>query len=280
MIERLLHPHDRGTFTSRLVAALRGPFGTSRPPRRRPAHAPSILRVGTVCILTLAPPPPGNSSSGGWTPQALDQDARILQGREGEALRRWALTRLETLDSQSHGSFSGLPHSRDLERLWALYFLSVQEKSWEAPALALADTLTRASLPEALHVEALAGALEVVRAKHSRWPPNKLKHFQRGVSALDRLVAEAPRDPVVRFLRLVSCYYLPFFLDRDRSVEEDIRALTSLLPEEASAFSPTVYDAAIQFVLETGALRGEDRRRLEAAREGDGGPGNDDRRTP
>jgi hypothetical protein len=114
-------------------------------------------------------------------------------------------------------------------------------------------------------VNALAGALEVVRAKHSRWPPNKLKYLRRGVSALDRLVAEAPDDAVVRYLRLVSCFYLPFFLERDQSVKEDLRVLTELLPKGSGGFSGPVYSAVIRFVLENGDPAREEQMRLEAA---------------
>jgi hypothetical protein len=184
---------------------------------------------------------------------------------EREALQDWARQRLEELESGSEGAFPGLPHSLETERLWALYLLSVGEKAWEKPARALADTLVGAELPEALHVNALAGALEVVRAKHSRWPPNKLKYFRRGVSALDRLVEEAPDDSVVRYLRLVSCFYLPFFLERDQSVKEDLRVLTEVLPKGRGGFSVPVYHAVIRFVLENGDPDPGEQTRLEAA---------------
>jgi hypothetical protein len=173
--------------------------------------------------------------------------------------------------SGSAENLSSLPHGPETERLWALYFLSVEEGDWEARALALQDSLARRTLPEHRQVAALGGALEVVRAKHSRWPPNKLKYLNAGLEVLDSLTAEAPDDPVVRYLRLVSTYYLPFFVDRDDTVREDLAALVRLLPDRPDAFSPPVYGAVIRFVLANGSPGPEQRQRLEGALAARGG---------
>jgi hypothetical protein len=225
----------------------------------------AILSVGMGGLLALPLPTRTGADHPGLAAQEIDREARIMAEQEREELQDWARRRLEALESGSEADFSGLPHAPEMERLWALYFLSVEEKAWEKPARALADTLADAELPEALHVNALAGALEVVRAKHSRWPPNKLKYLRRGVSALDRLVDEAPDDPVIRYLRLVSCFYLPFFLERDQSVKEDLQVLTEVLPRGSGGFSGPVYRAVIRFVLEHGDLDVEEQMRLEAA---------------
>jgi hypothetical protein len=225
----------------------------------------AILSVGIGGLLALAPSTRTGADLPGLAAQEIERGVRIMAEQEGEELYDWARRRLAALESGSEADFPGLPHTMEMERLWALYFLSVEEKAWEKPARALADTLSAAELPEALHLNALAGALEVVRAKHSRWPPNKLKYLRRGVSALDRLVEEAPDDPVVRYLRLMSCFYLPFFLERDQSVKEDLRVLTKVLPRGTGGFSGPVYRAAIRFVLENGDPHREEQMRLEAA---------------
>ena len=103
----------------------------------------------------------------------------------------------------------------------------------------------------------------MVRAKHARWPPNKLKHLQGGARILDSLVARKPDNLEVRYLRLASYVFLPFFLRRDDSVAADLQTLAAHLPEYPGAFSPLVYQAVVRFVLENGALEGEERTRLE-----------------
>lgn len=236
--------------------------------------------AGIAFLVMAAPPLCGPAAEAGLISQAAAQESRVMQENDRDAMREWAHRRYRELESGSEVDLRGIPHSRDTERLWALYFLSVQEKDWEAPALALADTLSHRDLPEALQIGALAGALEVVRAKHSRWPPNKLEHLRSGLAMLDRLVEEAPQDPVVRYLRLMSCYYLPFFLDEDESVEDDLRVLLSILPDQRQAFSPPVYDAVVRFVLENGAPDPEQRIRLGAALEGLRDPVNSGGRLP
>jgi hypothetical protein len=187
-----------------------------------------------------------------------------MESDERKALRVWAEDRLRALESGDSLSVGWLPHTLDVERLWALYFLSVEERDWEEPAVTLADSLKQADLPESAHVRALGAALEVVRAKNSRWPPNKLKHLRSGITALNTLVELHPRDPVIRYLRLMSCYYLPFFLDQDELVQEDLAVLGSLLPKASADFSPYVYRGVLRFVLDKGEY-GEDVRGLLAA---------------
>jgi hypothetical protein len=114
-------------------------------------------------------------------------------------------------------------------------------------------------------VRALEGALEVIRAKHARWPPNKLKHLKAGVSVLDSLVAVAPGSPQVRYLRLASCYSLPFFLSRDKSVKEDLAFLAAYLPDQDGAFSPPVHRLVLEFVLGANSLDPDQRLRIEEA---------------
>ncbi|MGW8266578.1 MAG: hypothetical protein ACWGSQ_09440 [Longimicrobiales bacterium] len=189
----------------------------------------------------------------------------MLADEEKNALRTWAHRRVEELEARSHDASWTVPYNAETERLWALYFLSVEEKEWEERAVTLADSLGTLEGPEVRQIRALGGALEVVRAKNSRWPPNKLKHLRRGLAILDGLVEDAPEDPVVRYLRLVSCYYLPFFLDREESVEEDFRVLAEVLPKKGSAFSPPVRVAVLDFVLEKGEIEDPDRTRLDEA---------------
>jgi hypothetical protein len=149
-----------------------------------------------------------------------------------------------------------------------LYVLSVEGKEWAGRA---ADSLSavRRAIPagsaEAVTAEAYQGALEVVRAKHSRWPPNKLKHLNRGAEILDALVEREPANLEARYLRLASYIFLPFFLRRDEKVTADLEALVQGLPGDPEAFSPPVYRAVVRFVLENGKLGAEERATLQAA---------------
>jgi len=228
--------------------------------------ARSAFRLASAASLLLALLPlPGLGLPGTAEAQSTAKDAQVMSDAEKEALRDWAHRRFNELEAGSSAPSESLPHSMATERLWALYFLNVEEKEWEESARALADSLSSLDLPEARQVEALAGALEVVRAKHSRWPPNKLRYLRDGLSVLNELVEETPQDAPIRYLRLMSTYYLPFFLDQDDAVQEDLDALCALLPDSAAVFSPPVYAAALRFVLERGDPDADTRARMEAA---------------
>ena len=132
-----------------------------------------------------------------------------------------------------------------------------EQSEWAERAQDSLRTL-RKEVPEgtegAVTVEAYRGALQVVRAKHARMPWNKVKHLNRGAEALDNLVLSHPTNLEVRYLRLASYAFLPFFLRRDDSVASDLEVLVKQLPDHPGAFSPPVYRAVMEFVLEHGEM--------------------------
>jgi hypothetical protein len=194
------------------------------------------------------------------------QEQRVMSPRESMALNEWARRHLEETEAQSVGEGHHLP--TELERLRAMYFLSVEDRSWMGSAWEhlenLEGRLTEGA-PEGVILKAYRGALEVVRAKHARWPPTKLSHLREGVGILDRLVEKEPENLEVRYLRLVSCYYLPFFFKREESVREDFQVLVAELPRQPEAFSPAVYRGVVEFVLDKGEPAERDRALLREA---------------
>jgi len=194
---------------------------------------------------------------------AETRDTSTVPSIDELSVSEWARLQLQALDSRS--SAGGIDER--LDRLRAMYFLSVEEGDWMKAAedsLSHLGPLLPPGSPESVLAEAYRGALKVVRAKHARWPGNKLKHLDRGSEILDGLVNAHPDNLEVRYLRLASYLFLPFFLQRDREVEADLATLSSGLPDNRDAFSPFMYRAVVTFVLENGKLDEETRARLEA----------------
>jgi hypothetical protein len=108
-----------------------------------------------------------------------------------------------------------------------------------------------------------AGALRTLRAKHGHWPPTRLRDLQDGLRTMDAMVERYPAVAEIRYLRLMSCYYLPSILGRTGSVREDFRALARLLPAARASFSADLYEAAAAFVLDHGELSPVERVPLE-----------------
>lgn len=161
-------------------------------------------------------------------------------------------------------------HRDALSPLRELYFRSVRSADALRPAFDELERL-RATPPTAADRElegvltAYRGALLTLQAKHAPWPHQKLRYVREGFAVLDDAVAAHPEIAEVRYLRLMSGYYLPSFFGRGGSVREDFAALARLLPSAADRYPPDLYQAIVRFVLEHGEPRPAERARLQAA---------------
>jgi hypothetical protein len=152
------------------------------------------------------------------------------------------------------------PH---LDHLRLAYARGVAQETCLAAAEREAEWLAAGADPARLNLaRAYRGAILVAHAKHGFDPRRKLRLLERGGPLLDSSVAAAPADAEVRWLRLVSGYYLPFFLGRRAAVREDFAALARLLPEVTGMFPPRFYLAVAGFVRDKGGLDRESAARL------------------
>jgi len=155
-----------------------------------------------------------------------------------------------------------------LERLRTLYFLSVEEeeriKEAEIEIGRIRELADHHGQPQAAWVAGgYTAALDVVRGKHAFWPGSKWGHVQDGLAVLDTLVSAHPDEPEIRYLRLASCFYLPFFFRRGGSVEDDLAHLVTLLPDSSGLLSQAAFDRVRDFVIEEATLTPEQRSALE-----------------
>lgn len=159
---------------------------------------------------------------------------------------------------------------QDLREAWVA---AVDEEAWIGVGTARLDALAERGAASPALLLAYRGAFDLLRSKHRLVPRAKLRHARAGLDALDRAVAAAPDHAEVRYVRLMSCYYLPFFFGRGDSVDEDFRALATLLPAVRGEYPAAWYEAAVHFVLEHGRLAPERasalRDALEAGRAAD-----------
>jgi hypothetical protein len=175
---------------------------------------------------------------------------------------------------------SSLPtpaHGQDpLQRVRQLYWSAVHDeraiaRGVQALREARAGAAVRAGSGVDAALAAYDGALTTLRAKHGSWPPARLRHLREGLAVMDAVVAAHPDHPEARYLRLMSCYYLPGFLGRGASVRDDFAALARLLPGARGEYPPELYAAITRFVLRHGNPTAGQRRALEAALAGPGG---------
>ncbi len=112
---------------------------------------------------------------------------------------------------------------------------------------------------------AYRGAFTLLRAKHGTWPPDRLRHTRDGLAVLDSVITEHPDHAEARYLRLMSCYYLPRILGRGWSVRDDFAALSRLLPSVREQYPPELYQAIVDFVLKNGQPTSAQRAALQAS---------------
>lgn len=135
-----------------------------------------------------------------------------------------------------------------MDRVRQLYLESVEREGAIAEGLRALESEAPSPLADAYR-----GALITLRAKHARWPVARVRHLRAGLPLLDGAVRARPDQAEIRFLRLLSCFYLPGVLGRGGSVREDLAALARLLPGAGATFGP-LYPAAVRFVVEHGTL--------------------------
>lgn len=157
-----------------------------------------------------------------------------------------------------------------LDRLRVVYALGVSREPYLESAGREADWLeahaggdrTRLNL-----VRAYRGAILVAHAKHGFNLNRKMRLLKAAAPLLDSSVASDPEGAEVRYLRLVSGYYLPFFLGRKAAVREDFAALARILPGVTDRFPPRFYLSVAGFVKDEGDLDAEAEARLARAME-------------
>jgi len=171
--------------------------------------------------------------------------AGTLSGQATEPPPREAIERaLHDLGPSPDDAFDALRRA---------YHLSVQDPDHLVVAQAALDGVAssavgsgeptpsgRSQLAEAAEplLMAYRGALEVVRARHARWPMTRLAHLRAGTADLDRAVAVAPSHMEVRYLRLVSETHLPWPFRRDAIVAGDREVLRRALADGVHGLSP------------------------------------------
>jgi predicted lipid carrier protein YhbT len=163
------------------------------------------------------------------------------------------------LPALEHG-IEHMPRSMPLrlQRLHHLYVLGVIQRSCldegDAEIERIRQEEASADLGLAATLSAYAGAYEVVRAKHAGWPFHKLSHVKRGLSQLDAAVRARPPEARIRYLRLTSCFPLPFFFKRGSSVSEDAEVLATLLADGEVSLPPDEAMSMVTFLLDEAQL--------------------------
>jgi hypothetical protein len=196
---------------------------------------------------------------------ANPQENRRLQELPKRAVMELAQRDLDSVESVLRSN----PQDRPLQwmQLRLLHALSVENEARIAQGLEAASQFEMGVNSEEIRMVAKAyrGAFHVVIAKHAFWPNRKMDALKQGLPDLDSAVNRLPNQMEIRYLRLVSCYYLPFFLGRKWSVKEDLDALAKGLPAYKDHIPGPWFLGISEFVLKHADMDNVTRDKLLAA---------------
>jgi hypothetical protein len=180
---------------------------------------------------------------------------------------RIAITMLALIFAPPAGAQAHAPPRSGLEEVRRLYLEAVSSEHAIARGLAEVERLrpTARDVAVGATLTAYSGAFTTLRAKHGIWPPDRLRHVRNGLAVLDSVIAAHPGHAEARYLRLMSCYYLPGILGRGWSVRDDFAALARLLPSVRTQYPAELYRVIVRFVLDKGRPSPEQRAALEAS---------------
>ncbi len=144
-----------------------------------------------------------------------------------------------------------------------LFYASVTDKHQLQPALQAFIALQR----EHPHWEGRAmtytGALVALKGKHSFWPHDKLHWAKRGLQIMDEGIAREPHDIEALFIHSSTCYFLPFFFNRQEDAQEKFRTIIRLLPHHFQAYDRELIRNVVLFIEGKAHLDGDAHLRLE-----------------
>lgn len=198
-----------------------------------------------------------SGSAGEWTPPQSHGEAQERARRD-----------LALLEELSPGGAQDSWY--DLQRLRIVYFLGLEERPYvdrlDRETVRFRDLHPDRGQEVEATLQAFEAAAEVLRAKHAFWPGSKTGHLRTGLAALDDLVKAHPAHPEVRYLRLVSTAYLPFFFGRGGGAREDAQILARLLPPARRSFPGPTLVAMTDVLLESDRLEGVSRDQVQDLR--------------
>ncbi|MBN2030589.1 hypothetical protein JW824_10125 [bacterium] len=102
------------------------------------------------------------------------------------------------------------------------------------------------------------GALTALKGKYAFLPITKYRHVQKGLQLMDDGIQKSPDNIEARFIRGMTCYYLPFFFNRKKTAREDFKIIVKQLNTECHYYDTELIMNVTNFLLENAELNQEE----------------------
>lgn len=136
-----------------------------------------------------------------------------------------------------------------LEKARLLYYKSVEDRTKIDEAIELFQELGKEKDLEAVALT-YVGSLTALRAKHAFWPQAKLKFTNHGLKIMDEAINKAPENIEALFIYGSTCFYLPFFFNRNDEAQQSFHKIVHLLPENIKKKDEKFTANILTFIIE------------------------------
>lgn len=160
---------------------------------------------------------------------------------------------------------SGRPDSvhgkSSLEKVRRLFYQSVEAPDSINRAMILLSEIAWDEVREGLALT-YQGALTTLKGKFAKMPLRKYRLVMDGLSLMDQGIEKSAGNIEARFVRGMTCFYLPFFFDRKQTAREDFRVIVQLMDRYYPDYPEDLIRNVIDFLLENAGLTEEETERI------------------
>jgi len=136
-----------------------------------------------------------------------------------------------------------------MARARLLFYDSVEHRESIEKAVTLFEQIGRDETKKGVTLTYI-GALEALKGKYGFFPMAKFSHVKEGLKIMDRGILESPLNIESRFIRGMTCHYLPFFFNRKDTAAEDFFMVIQRLPLDYKDYDRSLVKNITGFLLE------------------------------
>jgi len=149
-----------------------------------------------------------------------------------------------------------------MDRARQLFYQSVAHKDSLEKAIRLFEKIKKNEAYEGMALTYI-GALTALKGKFAFLPIAKYRRVLQGLELMDQGIRKSPGNIEARFIRGMTCFYLPFFFDRKKTAHEDFRHIVLKLYTEADHYDAGLIINVTDFLIENAELTAEELQRIK-----------------
>lgn len=152
-----------------------------------------------------------------------------------------------------------------LDRARTLFYVSVEQADSIDTAIRLFRKISEHDVYEGVALTYI-GALTALKGKFAFLPTTKYKRVLEGLELMDQGIEKSPDNIEARFIRGMTCFYLPFFFNRKETSRKDFKNIVRNLENAAGQYDAALIMNVTDFLLEHAELNGKERDGIEQIR--------------